>query len=357
MPTDVAAPGVPQQHVGHGIRGRYHFLIQDINRARIFRYALGVTLSMALANAIDWSLSFLTPLLCAVILAKPLPVPPLKAGLLNMAVTLLAFLFSFLFTLFLQPYPLIYSLSLALVLFNIYYFLNRGGSFWLVLMLLLSVLMMPLLSSISNGLAFGVVIGFVWSGWVTIFMVWLVHFLVPDPETVTFPKRPGFQPGYSAVAAQTALKSTVVVWPLALLFIANDWISQILVLIFAAIFTLMPDLEKGRLAGMATLASTLIGGVFAWLAYYLLVAVPEYFFFVILIFFLSLAFGDVIFSAKPLAKLYPSAMTTLIVLLDGSMDANSSFTETFFVRLGLILLATIYVVFALKLLHTYELKS
>jgi hypothetical protein len=311
---------------------------------------------MALAYAIDWSLSFLTPLLCAVILAKPLPVLPLNAGLLNMAVTLLAFLFSFLFTLLLLPYPLIYSLSLAVVLFNAYYFLNRGGSFWLVLMLLLSVLMMPLLSSISNGLAFGVVVGFVWSGWVTIFMVWLVHFLVPDPETVQFPKRAGFQPGYSATAARTALKSTVVVWPLALLFVANDWVSQMLVLIFVAIFTLMPDLEKGKLAGAATLASTMIGGIAAWLAYYLLVAVPEYFFFVVLMLFLSLAFGNIIFSERRLAKLYPSAMTTLIVLLNGSMDADSSFTETFFVRLALIFLATIYVVFALKLLHTYDLK-
>lgn len=334
-----------------GLRGRFHNLIADINRARIFRYAIGVTLSMALAYAIAWPLSFLTPLLCAVILAKPLPVLPLKAGLLNMAVTLLSFLFGFIFTQLLLPYPFIYSLSLALVLFHAYYFLNRGGSFWLVLMILLSVLMMPLLSSINDGLALGVVIGFVWSGWLTVFMIWLVHFLVPDPEYVQFPAPKPFLKGYSAVAAKTALKSTIVVWPLALLFIANDWVSQMLVLIFAAIFTLMPELEKGRLAAKATLASTVIGGLAAWVAYLLLVAVPEYYFFIVIVFFFSLVFGMLIFSERKLAQLYPSAMTTLIVLLNGSMSSDTSFTETFIARLFLIVLAAFYVITALKVLH------
>lgn len=342
-------------HVNNkSLRSRYHALIADSTRARILRYALGVTLAMALAYAIDWPLSFLTPLLCAVILAKPLPVLPLKVGLLNMAVTLLTFTFSFVFTQLLLPYPLVYSLSLALVLFYTYYFLNRGGSFWLVIMQLLSLLMMPLLSSLNDGLALGVVIGFVWSGWLTILMLWLVHYLVPDPQTTPFPAAKPFQPGYSKPAALTALKSTLVVWPLALLFIANDWVSQMLVLIFAAIFTLMPDLEKGRLAAKATLISTVLGGLVAWLVYLLLVAVPEYFFFVLVMLFVSLGFGQLIFSQRKLARLYPSAMTTLIVLLNGSMAADSSFSETFFLRLLLIMLASLYVINALKLLHVYE---
>lgn len=337
---------------GHSLRERYRKLIADIRQARIIRYALGIALAMALAYGINWPLSFLTPLLCAVFLARPLPVLPLKAGLLNMMATLLAFLFGFFFTLFLLPYPLVYSLALALVLFRIYYVFNRGGSLWLTLMLLLSVLMMPLLSSINEGLALGAVIGFVVSSWLTIFILWLVHYLVPDPETVSLPSRRPMQPGYSFAAAQAALKSTIVVLPVALLFIAGNWVQQLLVLIFVAIFTLVPDLEKGRQAGVDSLTSTLIGGLFAWGLYYLLVAVPEYYFFILLMFAASLVFGVIIFSSRPEAKFYPSAMTSVIVLLNGSMDAGVVFSETFFVRLTLILIAVIYVVFALKLLDT-----
>ena len=338
---------------GRGLLGRYRAFIQDATRARILRYALGVSFSIALAYSIHWPLSFLTPILCAVFLALPMPVLPLKAGLLNMASTLLAFLFSFLATLIFLPFPLVYSLLLGLVLFNIYYYLNRGGSFWLVLMLLLSMLMMPLLSSINNGLALGVVIGFVWSGWVTIMLVWLVHFLAPDPVTARLPKRAGFKPGYAKAPAQSALKSTLVVLPLALLFIANNWTSQMLVMIFVAIFSLVPDLEKGRQAGADSFLSTVIGGVFAWGLYWWLVAVPEFFFFILLMLLVSLVFGQVIFSQKPMAKYYSSAMSGVIVLLNGSMAEGAVFTENFFTRLLLILLATLYVVFALKLLDTY----
>ena len=335
-----------------GIRGRYRAFIQDATRVRVVRYALGISLSIALAYSINWPLSFLTPILCAVFLATPLPVLPLKAGLLNMASTLLAFLFSFLFTLFFLPFPLVYSLLLGLVLFNVYYYLNRGGSFWLVLMLLLSMLIMPLLSSINNGLALGVVIGFVWSGWVTILLVWLVHFLVPDPVAASLPERAGFKPGYAKAPAISALKSTLVVWPLALLFIANNWTSQMLVMIFVAVFSLVPDLEKGRQAGTDSFRSTLIGGVFAWGLYWWLVAVPEFFFFILLMLLISLIFGQIIFSSKPVAKYYASAMSGVIVLLNGSMAEGAVFTENFFTRLFLILMATLYVVFALKLLDT-----
>ncbi len=326
---------------------------QDITRARIVRYALGIALSMALAYCINWPLSYLTPLLCALFLSKPLPVLPLKVGVMNMLVTLVAFIFGFFFTQFLLPYPLAYSVALALVLFKTYYYLNRGGSLWLVIMLLLSVLMMPLLSSINEGLAIGVVLGFVVSSWMTIFILWLVHYLVPDPETVSLPPRRSMQQGYSFRAAQAALKSTIVVLPVALLFIAGNWVQQLLVLIFVAIFTLVPDLEKGRQAGIDSLTSTLIGGLFAWLLYVLMVAVPEYFFFILLMFAASLVFGRMIFSDRPAARFYPSAMTGLIVLLNGSMAAGAVFSETFFVRLLLILLATVYVVFALKALDIF----
>ena len=327
--------------------------VGELTRARIIRYALGIALAIALAYGVRWPLSYLTPLLCAVILARPLPVLPLKVGFINMVVTLFAFLFGFFFTQLLLPFPLVYSLALAVVLFRIYYYLNRNGSFWLTIMLLLSVLMMPLLSSINEGLAIGVVVGFLVSSWLTILILWLVHYIVPDPEAVSMPPRRVLQKAYSFHAAQAAMKSAIVVTPLALLFIAGNWVNQILVLIFAAIFTLVPDLEEGRDAGIASFISTLIGGLFAMILYILMVAVPEFYFYVLLIFAVSMIFGTIIFSDSPAAIYYPSAMTGMIVLLNSSMELGSSFSETFFVRLGLILLATVYVVFALKILNIF----
>jgi uncharacterized membrane protein YccC len=325
---------------------------------RTFRYAIGLTITSALAFGIAWPLAFLFPVLSAIILALPFPKPSLSQGLRNMRDTLFAFAVGFIFTQFILPFPVIYVPCMALVLFHTYYHLNRGGSFWLVLMLLICLLLMPMLAGLDERLAIGVASGLVGSSWLSICLLWLVHYIVPDAPvdpaaSQGMKKPPGYQPGYSAPAAASALKSAIVVLPIAIIFIANNWTSQILVLVFSAIFTLTPDLEKGREAGMNSIKSTLIGGAAAFFVYWLLVAVPLYGLMVLLMFLVSLIFGNAIYSGGSLAKYLPSAMVAMIVLLNSSMDDSSDFTEVFFQRVLFISMAVIYVVNALKVLDAF----
>lgn len=329
-------------------------MLTNPQHIRALRYAVGVTIAAALAFGIAWPLSFLFPVLSAVFLAFPLPKPSLAGGLRSMRDTLFAFGVGFLYTQFILPFPVIYVPLLALALFYTYYHLNRGGSFWLVLMLLICLLLMPMLAGMHEGIAIGVVMGLVGSSWLTICMLWLSHYLVPDlPGGPVMPTPPGYQPGYSAVAAETALKSTIVVLPIAILFIANNWTSQILVMVFAAIFTLSPDLDKGKEAGLNSIKSTMIGGCVAFFVYWALVAVPEYHFLVALVFLVSLGFGAAINSGRPIAKYLPSAMVAMIILVNGSLGEGSNFSEKFVIRILLIASAAIYVVTALKILDAF----
>ena len=329
-------------------------LLRDPKQIKILRYAVGLTIAIALASAIAWPLSFLLPILSAVFLALPLPKPTLLQGLRNMRDTMFAFSVGYIFTLFILPYPVIFVPLLALALFFTYYHLNRGGSFWLVLMLLVCLLLMPMLAGVSEGLSIGVAFGLVTSSWLTLAMLWLSHYIVPDPPgSATLPAGPGFQPGYSAPAAELALKSTIVALPIAIVFIANNWTSQILVMLFAAIFTLSPDLAKGKEAGINSIKSTLIGGVIAFFLYWILVAVPEYHFLVLLMFFVSLGFAAVIYSTMPIAKYLPSAMVAMIILVNSSLAEGADFSEKFVIRVLLISIATIYVVVALKVLDAF----
>ena len=64
---------------------------RDAASVRALRFAVGVTIAIALAYGVDWPLAFLFPVLSAVILALPLPMPTLAAGLRNMLQSLLAF--------------------------------------------------------------------------------------------------------------------------------------------------------------------------------------------------------------------------------------------------------------------------
>ena len=335
-----------------------HRFLTSPQQIRTLRYAVGVTIAAALAFAIEWPLSFLFPVLSAVFLALPMPKPSLQQGLRNARDTLFAFGVGFIFSQFILPFPIIYVPMLALALFHTYYHLNRGGSFWLVLMLLLCLLLMPVLTGVHEMLAIGVVQGLVGSSWLTIGLLWLAHYLVPDAPVPAAAsqntKKPaGYQPGFSAPAAEAALKSTMVVLPLAVMFIANNWSGQILVMVFAAVFTLSPDLDKGRAAGMNSIKSTLIGGGAACVVYWALVAVPEYHFLILLMFFASLSFGAAINSGSALARYLPSAMVAMIILVNSSLEEGASFSEALFLRILFISLAAIYVVTALKVLAVF----
>ncbi len=330
-----------------------YLVSQNQTSVRSIRFAVGVTLAVALAYGFNWPLAFLMPVLTAVILALPLPMPSLQAGLKNMLSTLQAFALGLIFSLFFLQYPLAYLFMLGLVLFHLYYYLNRGGSFWLTLISMIAVLLLPMLANSGEGLAAGFSLGFVLSGCLTVIMIWVAHLLIPDPQSTAFPQRTGFQPGYSPLAAKAALKSTLVIFPIASVFIIFNLTDYILVMIFSAIFILKPELNAGKEAGTNSLISTLLGGMCAMVFYWLIVAVPEYYFFITLMFLTALLFAMNIFSGQPRSKYYSSAFIALLVLINGSMAEGASFSALFITRIILIVLATAYIIAALKLLDSY----
>jgi len=335
------------------IKNWLYIVSQDQTSIRSIRFAVGVTLAVALAYGINWPLAFLMPVLTSVLLALPLPMPSLNAGIRNMKNTIIAFALGLVFSLFFLQYPMAYLLMLGLVLFHLYYYLNRGGSFWLTLMSMIAVLLLPMLANSNEGLAIGFSFGFVLSGCLTVIMVWVSYLLVPDPQFTKFPQAPGFQNIYSLTAAQSALKSTLVIFPIASVFIIFNLMDYLLVMIFSALFILKPELSAGKEAGRNSLISTLLGGVCAMVFYWLIVAVPEYYFYITLMLLTTLYFGRNIFSEQPTAKYYGSAFIALLILVNGSMAEGTNFSALFINRIFLITLATAYIIAALKVLDSY----
>ena len=124
-------------------------------------------------------------------------------------------------------------------------------------------------------------------------------------------------------------------------------------MVFAAIFTLVPDITKGKVAGVNSVTSTLIGGLSASVFYILLLAVPEFYFFIVLMVFATLVFGLIIFSGKPYAKYYGSAFTAMFILVNSSTADGADFTSNFIFRVLFITLVTVYVVVSLMVLDRY----
>ena len=328
-------------------------LYADVNAMRVLRFAFGVTVACALAYGINWPLAFLMPVFTALLLAMPLPKPSVKASLNNMMSTLQAFALGLAFSLFFLQYPIAYLITLALVLFHLYYYLNRGGSFWFTLMSMIAILVLPMIANSNEGLAIGFSAGFVYSSWLTIAMLWLAHFVFPDPSFTQFPVKPKYTNRYSKVAAQLALKSTLVTFPIAAVFITFGLSDYLLVMIFSAIFILKPDLTQGKEAGRNSLLSTLLGGVFAWFFYWLIVAVPQFYFYLLLLLATTLFFGRHIFSGTNMSKYYSSGFIALLVIINSAMAADSNFNAILAQRILLISGAIIYIVCALKVLERF----
>jgi len=350
MSTNVA---VVIQNPFKKLRAGWLEILQDAKSVKIMRLSIGATIAMLLAYAINWPLAMLTPVFTVVFLSLPFPRPSLYRGFRNMMQTLLAVAIGVVLTLYLLPIPLVFFPVFAVVLFHTYYLIDRGGSFWFVLVLLISILLMPMMANLDGGLAIGVSTGFIWSAWVAVWLIFLAHFLVPDPEHSAIPPVPPMHKGYVPVAAELALKSTLVAFPIAIIFIAFQLTDYILVMINAALFTLAPDLSKGKDAIKNSILSTLIGGAVAYFFYWILVAVPEYYFFMLLFFCIALLFSSIIFSNRPDAKYYSSALVAMIILFNGSMGEDKDFTSLFFTRVLLMTLAGIYVVLALQVLERY----
>jgi hypothetical protein len=338
-------------------------VLNTIHDIQVTRYTLGVTMATAIAFAMQTPLSYLLPVLTALLLPKMLSRVGLKRersgdnpGLVYMRDSVFAFAVGYVFTSLLLPFPVLYIPLLGIALFQTYYYLNRGGSFWLVLSLIINLLVLPVLGQYYQGLAIGIAFELVLHSLLTLMVIIVTNLLVPVPaclQQVDDSPVTVFRPGYDPDAAKRASISTIVTLPVALLFVAEVWAGQLPVIIFVATFTLVPAIDRSRVAALGSISATILGGVVAYITYWLLVAVPQYYFAVLVMLALSLLNGRLIFSGYKLAPILPSAMVAIIILINGSLSADSSFTDTFFKRLLLMSLAAVYVVIALRVVNAY----
>ena len=327
--------------------------IGDLRSARTLRFGFGVTLAMAIAFGFNWPLQLLLPVLTATLLGTKQPAPTLRQGFITILQIAAAFSLGLVFSLFALAYPLVYVPTLGLVLFHIYYLVNRGGRAFFAIMLLLAVLLLPMMAQQVDALAIGLAAGFAGSAALAVGVQWLAHGFVLDPvDTRPSAKASGgFQSEYSAAAAQNAMKSTLVVLPVAILFIAAHWTSQALIIIFVAFYSVAPVLRASKHASLTKIVANVGGGCAALVFYWLLVAVPEYFFLIALSLLSALMFGSAIFSDRPSATYYSAAFSTLLILISTSMGEGADFGANFWIRIVLVSAAGLYVVGALSVLE------
>ena len=184
------------------------------------RYAVGSTLAMATAMGFDWPMSFLTAVLSLSFLASPAGSPAFKAGISFILTIAIASYAALLIGGILLPYPFVYIPFIGLLLFRLYY--AKGSSFppLLILWLLIALLLIPLMMIHSPALAETIAIYLVVGASAALLVTWISFALFPDRsidknEKINSP--PPLHPKKEE-RFQTAVDSTIVVFPVLILF-------------------------------------------------------------------------------------------------------------------------------------------
>jgi hypothetical protein len=247
---------------------------------------------------------------------------------------------------------MICAVAIGLFLFLIFRASYGGTSPFLILWLLIAVLLIPMIAQESLAAAQSLAGSLVISGAAAVSFAWLAHVLVPDPPGT---EAPTAAPATAADAEGCDVRAAIttgVVYPVALIFYSFGLMSDLVILVFVAILAQQPSLTAGRKTSGAVIVGNLGGGVAAMVFYQLLVAAPTLGFFVALTALSTLLVGTRIFSDRPFAPVYATVLSTVLLLVGGSIapfgdDVGGKFTA----RIGQILVAVVYVVGALTLIE------
>jgi len=319
---------------------------------RILRFSVGVTLTIALATAIAWPVSFLSAVLIGLLLSSPNPLS-LRAGFAFVAVVAIAMALSVMLAALLVPYPLVFIAITGLLLFRIFFSASGGGNPLAVLWMIIGLLLVPLLtmSAPIAGLLIGVWITF--GAAVAVGIALVVQALIPEPPADPAGPAPASAGGAPDTRARfrAAAISTLAIMPLMVLFYIFQLTQHVVVLIFAAILSITASSTAGSKMGVGLLVANIGGGVLTLVIYNLLVAAPDLPFFVALMFLTTLFVAQQRFSDKPTASLYGSALNTVIIVIGSVTTSTAEADAKVYLRLIQIGLAVVYIVAAVGLLE------
>ena len=332
-------------------------------RAQIFRLAFGMTLSAGVSLGLAWPLSFLTPVVAAKLLTRP-KVMPFKAGLAFVALASGSLILSARLLLPTLSYPAVHLLVTALILFLLFYAKAGGTNPILVVLLLIGALAVPLIGTVAESLALEATEGIIFAIVVAMIMVYVAAAVFPDPPELGSTVAPTNQPSGGGgegegndgppsprVRTALALRSLVVIYPLAVVLQLFSLVNLVVVLVMVCLLGTEPTFGKHLATGKGLILANLAGGLVAVVIYQLLVLVPSFTFFLLLVLLAGLWVGGWIFSDRTLGKLLGGGITALFLILGPAVTGDDQAGGELFVRLFMIMGAVVYVVLAFGLLE------
>ncbi|MFC4993334.1 DUF2955 domain-containing protein [Rubritalea tangerina] len=323
---------------------------------RALRLSIGVTCAIALSYGVNWPLSYLAPLFVAMFLSMPLPWIGWKNAFAIVRRLFIGLLLGLVVAEYFIRMPLVCVPLYALIFFYIFYNDAKAPPLATIFMTM-GVTMVPILG-LQAIMASHLVVGYLLINMLTgLFFMWLFHMLMPnsmakvDPNAPK-PQRPPAKPIPSREErARLALVSTIVATSAVLLFYSLNLVQYSLAMIYICMMAGAPTTNASVKVMTANTKACLIGGIAIVIAYNLLVAVPKYWFLIVLCFAIGLIFSRQIMAGKPSSAAWSSGFTTFLVLLGSSTSGDSSASSNFYLRIAQVLFAGLFCILAIVVIE------
>jgi len=331
-----------------------HLNNHQLAHRRILRLALGTALSLGFSQLINWQMSFVAPIFTMFLLALPLPAPSLKKGLALVLILMVMAYGSMIFLPFFEHVHWAGVLLLIPALYGCFYYTARGGSVVVGIFMTIGLALVVTIGSVSIDGLLAVVEGLSIGAAYGILFVWIAHALLPDiPHTVAdqtiTPQAPSQE-----LARISALRSLVIVFPVALiLLLSSSSFSYLAVMMKVTSIGQQASVGDSRKMARSLLESTLWGGLAAIIAWQILSIWPSLLIYCLLVGLAGLLFGRYIFQdlgLHPKSEMATFAFLTMIIILapavmDGQIgsDAAASFYTRLLMFMGIAIYGTIAV--------------
>jgi len=329
---------------------------------RIFRLAIVTTFALWLSQTVNWSVSFITPVLLSMLLALPLPGLRLKQALIFvLALVIPIWATTWLLLPLLTYQPWVGMLLLIGACFWCFYYSASGGSPILGAFLTMGLAIVAAVGSDSVDAVIAVNKALTLNAVISIGIMWLAFGLIPEKSQEGGPKaKPEVEPPSRQESIRSAWRSTAIVLPVIVffLFYAGS-ASYLVVMIKVASMGQQVENDKTKAVGKSLLMSTFIGGIGAVLMWNVMSAWPSLIMLVLLVLLSGLIMGRKIFQGQGMsagAGTWSYAFLTMLViilpaLLDGA--GGSAAGAKFFDRIAMLSWATLYGVAAVYVFDAF----
>ncbi len=322
----------------------------------VLRYALGTCFILAVNSLMNYELSYLTSVLALGYMAPGAKPLTFKEGLKFIITLTLITSLAVIFSEYFVDYPLVFMPLLALGILWLYY--SDALPLMVKLFSIISILVIPLLSLEASVIGSFVAISLVFNALMAVTLSQLVFLVFPLCYADM-----AFEKEQKKVTKQTdkerltyAINIVLILLPLLLLFFIFKLSGGLLILIFTAILSMSPALANIKVGAVMIIAN-ILGGLFAILAYNLLVIVPLFPFMILLTLITGLFFGTKLFSSNKFAAVFGTGFSTFLLILGSVTSSEAEAGDKVWTRVIQISIAVIYVVIAFRILNYFEKKK